>query len=95
MGPADAHGCPGCPHPVIGPAITGAATVFVNSKPALRIGDLGVHAACCGPNMWIAQTGSSTVMIEYMPAHRMGDVDIHCGGPGQMIEGSPDVIVGG
>jgi hypothetical protein len=24
----------------------------------------------------------------------MGDADMHCGGPGSMIEGSPDVLVG-
>jgi len=29
-----------------------------------------------------------------MPAHRLGDMDTHCGGVGQLIEGSPDVIVG-
>jgi hypothetical protein len=34
-------------------------------------------------------------LINNLPAHRMGDQDIHCGGPGFLIEGSPDVIVGG
>jgi hypothetical protein len=44
--------------------------------------------------MWTAVKGSATVLINNMPAHRMGDTDMHCGGVGQLIEGSPDVIVG-
>jgi uncharacterized Zn-binding protein involved in type VI secretion len=91
----DAHGCPICPHPVIGPAVTGSPNVLVNNRPALRVGDQGIHAPCCGPNMWVAQAGSATVLINNMPAHRMGDMDMHCGGVGTLIEGSPDVIVGG
>lgn len=93
--PADGHGCPACPHPAVGPAVQGSPDVLVNSRPALRVGDQGIHAACCGPNMWTAINGSGTVLINNMPAHRMGDTDQHCGGVGQLIEGSPDVIVGG
>ena len=93
--PVDAHGCPACPHPVIGPAIKGSPDVLVNGMPALRVGDQGIHAACCGPNVWTALKGSATVLINNMPAHRMGDTDQHCGGVGQLIEGSPDVMVGG
>ena len=93
--PADAHGCPGCPHPAVGPAIMGSPTVFVNGRPALRVDDVGIHAACCGPNMWTAQAGSGTVFINTLKAHRLGDQDTHCGGSGQMIEGSADVFVGG
>jgi len=92
--PADAHGCGGCPHPAIGPAITGAATVLVNDRPALRVSDTGVHAACCGPNTWVAVKGSATVLIENLQAHRLGDQDAHCGGMGFLVEGSPDVLVG-
>lgn len=95
LNPADAHGCPACPHPVQGPAIMGSPNVMVNNKPALRVGDQGIHAACCGPNMWVASVGSSTVLINSMPAHRLGDQDQHCGGIGKMIEGSSNVIVGG
>ncbi len=93
--PADAHGCPACPHPGIGPAIAGSTTTFVNNRPALRIDDPGIHAACCGTNMWNAKEGSATVFIDNKPAHRMGDQTKHCGGMGQLIEGSPTVIVGG
>jgi len=93
--PADAHGCPGCPHNVIGPAVTGSPNVFINNMPAVRVGDIGIHAACCGPNMWKAAAGSSTVFINGKPAHRKGDMDTHCGGVGRMVNGSPDVNIGG
>jgi len=94
MVPADSHGCPGCPHPCIGPAVAGSPDVFVNSKPALRVGDPGVHAACCGPNTWKAKAGAPHVFINDKKAHRLGDADTHCGGTGKLIEGSPNVIVG-
>ena len=92
---ADAHGCPGCPHPGTGPAIAGSADVFVNSRPALRVQDVGIHAVCCGPNMWQAQQGSGTVFINGKAAFRLNDPTKHCGGQGELIEGSADVIVGG
>lgn len=93
--PADAHGCPACPHPAMGPAVGGSPNVFVNGRPALRVGDPGIHAACCGPNTWTAAAGSGTVKINGKGAHRMGDADSHCGGSGKMIEGSSDVFSGG
>lgn len=93
--PACVHGCPGCPHPGIGPSIVGSPTVNVNSRPAIRLQDLGIHMACCGPNMWMTVKGSSTVFINNKPAIRLGDTTQHCGGVGQTIEGSPDVIIGG
>jgi uncharacterized Zn-binding protein involved in type VI secretion len=67
---------------------------MVDFRPALRVGDKGIHAPCCGPNMWTAVKGSATVMINNQPAHRMGDTDQHCGGIGFLVEGSPDVIAG-
>jgi uncharacterized Zn-binding protein involved in type VI secretion len=93
--PADAHGCPACPHPCIGPGIAGSPDVIVNGQPALRVDDTGVHAACCGPNMWTAKAGSGTVLINNKAAHRLGDQDQHCGGMGQMVAGSPNVVTGG
>ena len=92
--PADGHGCPGCPHSCIGPATAGSPDVFTNNKPSLRVGDPGVHAACCGPNTWTAAVGSSTVLINNLAAHRLNDMDTHCGGVGKLVEGSPDVITG-
>jgi uncharacterized Zn-binding protein involved in type VI secretion len=92
---ADAHGCPACPHPVTGPAIMGSLDVLVNGLPALRVGDPGIHMPCCGPNMWSAKAGSGTVFINGLPAHRKDDATQHCGSVGQLIKGSPDVVVGG
>ena len=93
--PADDHGCVACPHPCTGPAIIGSPNVNVNSMPALRVDDTGIHMACCGPNTWTATAGSGTVFINNKAAHRLGDADRHCGGQGQLIEGSSNVIVGG
>lgn len=96
MVPVDAHGCPACPHPSpTGPAIIGSKDVMVNKRPAVRVDDTGIHMACCGPNIWTAQRGSTTVFINNKAAHRMGDQDRHCGGMGQMIEGSVNVMTGG
>ena len=95
MVPADVHGCPACPHPAVGPAIKGSPNVMVNKMPAVRVTDQGKHMACCGPNSWVAAKGSGTVMINKLPAHRLGDMDNHCGGVGQMIQGSTNVMVGG
>lgn len=92
---ADAHGCPGCPHPGVGPSVTGSANVLINGRPALRVDDKGIHAACCGNNMWTATQGSPTVFINGKAAHRMNDMVRHCGGTGKLIEGSSDVIIGG
>jgi len=40
--------------------------------------------------------GSTTVYINNLAAYRLGDVSKHCGfAPGNLIEGSPDVLVGG
>jgi uncharacterized Zn-binding protein involved in type VI secretion len=91
----DAHGCPGCPHPGVGPAIIGSATVLINGRPALRVDDVGIQAVCCGPNMWTAQEGSRTVFINGKPAFRIGDASRHCGGTGKLMEGSDNVIIGG
>ncbi|HET7505878.1 MAG TPA: PAAR domain-containing protein, partial [Kofleriaceae bacterium] len=91
----DAHGCPACPHPGVGPAIAGSPDVNVNKRPAIRLDDPGIHMACCGTNQWSTMQGSQTVYINGKPATRMGDQTRHCGGIGAMIEGSSNVIVGG
>jgi uncharacterized Zn-binding protein involved in type VI secretion len=93
--PSDTHDRPRCPHKCVGPAESGSPDVKVNGLPALRVTDTGVHSECCGPNTWIATEGSATVFINNLEAHRLGDADQHCGGPGYMIEGSDDVLVGG
>jgi uncharacterized Zn-binding protein involved in type VI secretion len=93
--PACAHGCPACPHPAIGPAIIGSPDVITNNFPSLRVGDKGMHAVCCNSNTWEATAGSGTVFINSKAAHRLGDADKHCGGSGQLVEGSSNVVVGG
>ena len=92
--PSDAHGCPGCPHPGAGPAISGSTNVFVNGRPALRVDDVGIHAACCGANTWQALKGAPAVFINGKPAFRVNDPSNHCGGSGKLLEGSANVIVG-
>jgi len=92
---ACAHGCPACPHPAVGPAIVGSPDVFVNKRPGIRVGDKGIHAACCGTNSWTASKGSGTVFFNSKAVHRLGDDDTHCGGSGKMIDGSDNVISGG
>lgn len=90
----DVHGCPACIHSVIGPAISGSPDVLVDGKPALRVGDKGIHGVCCGTNTWQANQGSKTVLINGRGAYRCGDRSEHCGGRGYLVDGSPDVFVG-
>ena len=93
-GDPHAHGCPACPHPVQGPILTGCATVLINGLPAARVSDIGVAAACCGPNMYEIKMGSNTVFIDGKAAARKDDMTLHCNtGNGKIIMGSPDVII--
>src|SRR5438105_2982851 len=90
---ADAHGCPSCPHPAVGPITLCSPDVFTNNKPAARKDDIGIHAVCCGPNNFTIIKGSPTVYINNKPAARNNDDCKHCGGKGPIIEGSPDVFI--
>lgn len=93
--PLDVHGCPACPHPnVIGPSISGSSNVYVNGMPALRINDIGMHAACCGTNMWKITAASGQVFINGSAMVRKGDPTQHCGGIGQMVDASANVSDG-
>ncbi len=94
QGPGCAHGCPACPHPAIGPGIIGSPDVFINSRFALRVDDIGMHAVCCGMNMWTAKMGAPTVFINGKQAFRQNDMGQTCGGMTKLIEGSPNVLVG-
>ena len=93
QGPGCAHGCPACPHPATGPAIIGSPDVWINSKFALRVDDMGMHAVCCGMNMWTAKMGSPNVNINGKKAYRKDDMGQSCGGMTKLIEGSTDVIL--
>ena len=90
---ADAHGCPSCPHPAVGPITVGSPAVFINKKPAARLDDIGVHAVCCGPNNFKIVKGSSTVYVNGKALARLDDKTKHCGGTGPIIEGSPDLLI--
>lgn len=92
--PSDSHGCKSCAHTVIGPSNSGSPDVLINSRSAMRVNDTGTHSSCCGPNTWSAVAGSANVLINGRAAHRLGDSTQHCGGAGQLVEGSPDVIIG-
>lgn len=82
---ADAHGCPACAHPVKGPIISGSPTIYINGKPAARVGDKGVHAACCGPNTFEIIGGDSQVLIDGRPAAIIGSSVQHCGTLGKIV----------
>src|SRR6266481_2953321 len=89
----DAHGCPACPHPGVGPIVAASTDVFVNDRGAARQDDIGIHAVCCGPNNFTVTKGSATVYVNGKPFARMNDQTKHCGGTGPINEGSPDVMV--
>jgi uncharacterized Zn-binding protein involved in type VI secretion len=89
----DAHGCPACPHPGVGPIVAASTNVLVNDRGAARLDDIGIHAACCGPNTFKIAKGSNTVYVNGKPFARMNDKTKHCGGSGPIIEGSPDVLI--
>ncbi len=84
---SDSHGCPGCPHTVIGPVVTGSALVFAGNFPAARVGDRGVHSACCEHNSFVITSGDPEVLIEGKPAAKPGlSTTRHCGGEGILIK---------
>ena len=89
-----AHGCPKCPHAVTGPCVAASPNVEAEGLAAMRVGDPGVHAMCCGPNIWAAAMGSGTVLINNMNAVRVGDMTAHCGGVGTMTTGAGTVLTG-
>lgn len=85
---ADAHACMACPHPVIGPIVSGNSKVRINGKPVACVGDTGVHAACCGPNTFKIVSGDPNVLVDGKPVARKGDKTQHCGGIGKIVDSS-------
>jgi len=83
--PADAHGCPACPHVAVGPIHSGSSLVLIDGRPAARVGDSGIHAACCGPNQFTIIEGDREVLIEGKPAAMIGSATQHCGGAGSIV----------
>jgi uncharacterized Zn-binding protein involved in type VI secretion len=82
---ADAHGGPADPMTVKGPITTGSSHVLVNGRPAARVGDVGVHSACVGPNTFEIVSGDSSVLINGRAAAKVGSTTKHCGGMGKII----------
>lgn len=82
---ADAHGCPACPHVVVGPVQSGSPEILLDGKPAARVDDFGIHAACCGPNMFHILDGDEEVLIHGKAAAMRGSKTQHCGGEGEII----------
>jgi uncharacterized Zn-binding protein involved in type VI secretion len=85
--PACSHGCDACPHDAKGPLVTGSPTVTVMGVPAGRVGDTGIHAACCGGNIWEVVEGDPEVLIDGRPAAKIGSKTKHCGGVGSIEYG--------
>ena len=76
------------------PLAEGSPDVFINGIPAGRVGDAyALHGCPVHPaHGGVIASGSSTVFINGKPAGRIGDA-VSCGG--SVMEGSPDVFVGG
>jgi len=84
--PACNHGCPECPHDVIGKISSGSPTVKVRGKPAARVGDGGMHYhICCGDNTFTISEGDENVLIDGKPAAIIGSASKHCGGTGVIV----------
>ncbi|MFA5733239.1 MAG: PAAR domain-containing protein [Acidithiobacillus sp.] len=94
--PIHSHGRPDCPHlNSNGPITVGSSNVFINSKPAARQNDSGVHAVCCDVNTFKITTGSSTVFVNGKPLARQGDSTLHRNiGSGTIQNGSSNTFVG-
>ncbi|NRB51207.1 MAG: PAAR domain-containing protein [Saprospiraceae bacterium] len=86
--PMVSPGLPPIPHvggPIVGP---GVPNVLIAKLPAAVLGDM---CTCVGPPDTIVK-GSATVMIGGKPAARMGDTTAH---GGVIVQGAPNVIIGG
>lgn len=80
----------GSEHDVFPPskAVEGSPDIEINGKPAVRVGDnFEAH-----PHERRLKEGSSSVWFNGKKAGRIGDA-IDCGG--KVMEGSPDVLIGG
>lgn len=76
------------------PLAEGSPNVFINGKPAGRVGDHYASHGCIvhSSHQDVITTGSSTVFINGRPAARIGDA-VSIGGAVQ--DGSGNVFIGG
>lgn len=75
----------------------GSSNVYINGRPAARVGDpstrhLKPGGIRCFPHVAKISQGSGTVYINNQPAARVGCALAGCT---KVAEGSPDVIIGG
>lgn len=92
--PSDAHGCPGCPHPVSGVVISGSTQVLIGGLPVACEGDRGVQAGCCGPNQFVISGGDDNVRINGRRVAMIGSPTTHCGGRGHIVASAPSGEIG-
>jgi uncharacterized Zn-binding protein involved in type VI secretion len=68
------------------PVSLASPDVIIDNQAALRSGDAGPGFRASG--------GSTGVFVDGLPAFRQGDATVHDRGPGELVQGSPDVIIG-
>lgn len=72
---------------------SGSPNVFINGKPALRVGDTWeVHSCGDSSHDGVQATGSRFVFVNGKPLARVGD-DVSCGAA--VAVGSPNVFCNG
>lgn len=96
MPAAARRGDPGTLHCSTYTIASGSADVFINDRPAARVGDSStVHlrpaGRRCVPHTAKISKGSASVFINGRPAARAGDPLASCT---RVKSGSPDVIIG-
>lgn len=81
----------------VGVSFGTARDVRVNGMRPLFMSDRGLYGACCGKNavMWTVSEGTATVLINGGFAAGLGMATAHPSGKGTLIDGSPDVLIGG
>lgn len=89
-------GDPGVPHCSPYVIMTGSTDVYVNGKPAARVGDVStVHlrpgGKFCVPHVAAILTGSTSVFVNGKPIARQGSI---LGGCTMIALGSTDVNAG-
>lgn len=83
--PADAHGCPACPHPVVGAISLGEPDVLINGLQVITAPLTGTQMGCCGPNTFSVMSGDREVLLHGKPLIPLGTVSDHCGGKGTVV----------
>lgn len=96
MPPAARRGDPGTPHCSSYVIAVGSGDVFINDKPAARVGDTSTSHLRPGGRRCVAHVapiaqGSATVFVNGIALARQGDPLSSCT---NIAQGSPDVFAG-